>query len=75
VVSTASGLVFAGDHAATLMVVKADTGQVLWRHGLRGPVWGAPSTVVVEGRQLPLMPAGQKPTAFALAAPATRANP
>jgi outer membrane protein assembly factor BamB len=30
VLSTASGLVFAGDDAATLMAVKADNGQVLW---------------------------------------------
>jgi len=29
VLSTASGLVFAGDNAATLMAVKSDTGQVL----------------------------------------------
>jgi hypothetical protein len=28
--------------------------------------WGAPSTVMVEGRQLVLMPAGQTLTAFAL---------
>jgi hypothetical protein len=28
--------------------------------------WGAPSTVMVDGRQLVLMPAGQTLTAFAL---------
>jgi alcohol dehydrogenase (cytochrome c) len=73
VLSTASGLVFAGDHASTLMAVKADTGQMLWSHRLPGPFWGAPSTVVVDGRQLLLMPAGQTLTAFALGpAPGTR---
>ena len=66
VLSTASGLVFAGDHAGTLMAVKADTGQVLWRHRLSGTFWAAPSTVMVDGRQLLLMPAGQTLTAFAL---------
>ena len=67
VLSTASGVVFAGDHASTLMAVKADTGQVLWRHRLPGTIWGAPSTVMVDRQQLLLMPAGQTLTAFALA--------
>jgi alcohol dehydrogenase (cytochrome c) len=67
VLSTASGLVFAGDHDTTLMAVKADTGQRLWSHRLPGAFWGAPSTVMVDGRQLLLMPAGQTLTAFALA--------
>jgi alcohol dehydrogenase (cytochrome c) len=71
VLSTASGLVFAGDAAATLMAVKAETGQVLWRHRLPGPFWGAPSTVMVDKRQLLLMPAGQTLTAFALGSPST----
>jgi alcohol dehydrogenase (cytochrome c) len=66
VLSTASGLVFAGDHAGTLMAVKSDTGQVLWRHRLPDTFWSAPSTVMIDGRQLLLMPAGQTLTAFAL---------
>jgi alcohol dehydrogenase (cytochrome c) len=73
VLSTASGLVFAGDHGSTLMAVKADTGQKLWSHRLSGAFWGAPSTVMVDTRQLLLMPAGQTLTAFALASPATPA--
>jgi alcohol dehydrogenase (cytochrome c) len=71
VLSTASGLVFAGDHASTLMAVRAETGAVLWRHRLPGAFWGAPSTVMVDTRQLLLMPAGQTLTAFALAASTT----
>jgi len=66
VLSTASGLVFAGDDEGTLMAVHADTGKVLWRHQLPGMFWGAASTVMVDGRQLVLMPAGQTLTAFAL---------
>ena len=66
VLSTASGLVFAGDDGGTLMGVHADTGRVLWRAQLPGMFWGAPSTVMVDGRQLVLMPAGQTLTAFAL---------
>jgi hypothetical protein len=55
--------------------VKADTGQKLWSHRLPGAFWGAPSTVMVDKRQLLLMPAGQTLTAFALASlttPSTR---
>jgi len=70
VLSTASGLVFAGDDEGTLMGVHADTGRVLWKHQLPGMFWGAPSTVMVDGRQLVLMPAGQTLTAFALPSPA-----
>ncbi len=71
VLSTASGLVFAGDNGSTLMAVNADTGQKLWSHRLPGAFWGAPSTVMVDTRQLLLMPAGQTLTAFALASPTT----
>jgi alcohol dehydrogenase (cytochrome c) len=71
VLSTATGLVFAGDHTSTLMAVKAETGQMLWSHRLPGPFWGAPSTVLVDGRQLLLMPAGQTLTAYALGPPPT----
>ena len=69
VLSTASGLVFAGDHASTLMAVNADTGQKLWSHRFPAAFWGAPSTVMIDGRQLLLMPAGQALTAFAIAPP------
>jgi alcohol dehydrogenase (cytochrome c) len=71
VLSTASGLVFAGDHGSTLMAVRSDTGQVIWSHRLPGTFWGAPSTVMVDKRQLLLMPAGQTLTAFALGSATT----
>jgi hypothetical protein len=44
---------------------------VLWRHRLPGAFWGAPNTVMVDGRQLLLMPAGQTLTAFALPSSST----
>ena len=72
VLSTASGLVFAGDDAGSLMGIHAETGRVLWRHQLPGMFWGAPSTVMVDRRQLVLMPAGQTLTAFALPSSALR---
>jgi alcohol dehydrogenase (cytochrome c) len=73
VLSTASGLVFAGDHDGTLMAVHADTGRVLWKYDLGAAFWGAPSTVMIDGRQLVLMPAGSTLTAFAL--PGTTSKP
>ena len=42
-------------HGSTLMAVKSDSGQVLWSHRLPGTFWGAPSTVMVDERQLVLM--------------------
>jgi outer membrane protein assembly factor BamB len=66
--------VFAGDHASTLMAVNADTGQKLWSHRLPGAFWGAPSTVMIDGQQVLLMPAGQTLTAFAIAPPARGAR-
>ena len=60
-----------GDHGSTLMAVKSDTGHMLWSHRLPGTFWGAPSTVMVDERQLVLMPAGQTLTAFALGSPTT----
>ena len=71
VLSTASGLVFAGDHGSTLMAVKSDTGHMLWSHRLAGTFLGVLSTVMVDERQLVLMTAGQTLTAFALGSPTT----
>ena len=68
---------FAGNHDGTLMAVNAETGRVLWQHDLGAPFWGPPSTIMIDGRQLLLMPAGSTLTALALptAKPATSAGP
>jgi alcohol dehydrogenase (cytochrome c) len=73
VLSTASGLVFAGDDDGQLMAVNGRTGQVLWRYRFGAPFFGAPSSVLIDGRQVLLMPAGATLTAFAL--PSTPAGP
>jgi alcohol dehydrogenase (cytochrome c) len=67
VLSTASGLVFAGDHDGTLMAVNSRTGEVLWTYRLGAPFYGAPTTVAIDGRQVLLMPSGTTLTAFGLA--------
>ena len=66
VLSTASGLVFAGDHAGTLMAVNSRTGDVLWRYPFGAPFYAAPTTFMIDGRQMLVMPAGATLTAFAL---------
>ena len=66
VLSTASGLVFAGDHDGTLMGVDSRTGALSWRYSFGAPLYGAPSTFMIDGRQILLMPAGATLTAFAL---------
>jgi glucose dehydrogenase len=66
VLSTGSGLVFAGDHDGTLMAVNSRTGEVLWRYRFGAPFYAAPTTFMIDGRQFLLMPAGATLTAFAL---------
>jgi alcohol dehydrogenase (cytochrome c) len=69
VLSTASGLVFGGDHDGTLMGVNSRTGALLWKYYFGSALYGAPSTFMIDGRQILLMPAGATLTAFALPKP------
>jgi alcohol dehydrogenase (cytochrome c) len=66
VLSTASGLVFAGDHDGTLMAVNSQTGAMLWTYRLGSPLYGAPTTVMIDDRQVLLMPSGTSLMAFGL---------
>lgn len=70
VLSTASGLVFAGDHDGVLMAVDSSNGKVLWQYRLGAPLYAAPSTVMIDGRQVVLIPSGTTLTAFGLPASA-----
>jgi len=75
VMSTASGLVFAGDADGNLHALDSRTGKDLWSHQLG---WSAdtyqsgtgilagPTTFMVGGRQFVLIPSGTTLTAFAL---------
>ena len=74
--STASGLVFGGDQEGNIIALDAATGAHLWHYPLGAAIYAAPTTVMVDGRQVVLMPSGATLTAFAL--PARRlstANP
>ena len=67
VMTTASGLVFAGDHEGNFMAFDAATGSNLWHYQTGSRIWGAAAmTFMLDGRQLVLIPSGTTLTAFAL---------
>ncbi len=67
VMSTASGLVFAGDHEGNFMAFDARTGKNLWRYATGTPIWGAaPMTFMLDGRQHVVIASGTTLLSFAL---------
>ena len=70
VMSTASGLVFAGDHEGNFMAFDAETGENLWNYQTGSRIWGAAAiTYMLDGIQYVMIPSGTTLTAFALGAP------
>ncbi len=67
VLSTASGLVFAGDGEGNILAFDSRTGKNLWHYQLGVPIRStAGTTYMVDGRQYLLVPSGSALTAFAL---------
>jgi alcohol dehydrogenase (cytochrome c) len=67
VMTTASGLVFAGDHEGNFMAFDARSGENLWHYQTGSRIWGAAAmTYMLDGRQQVLIPSGTTLTAFAL---------
>ena len=67
VLTTASGLVFAGDGDGNIMAFESRTGKNLWHYQLGFPMRStAGTTYMVDGRQYLLVPSGSMLTAFAL---------
>jgi len=67
VLSTASGLVFAGDNEGNFMAFDSRTGKNLWRYSTGTPVWGAaPMTYLLDGRQYVVIASGTTLLSFAL---------
>ena len=65
--STASGLVFAGDNEGNFHAFDARTGKELWSYRMGSLIWGAaPTTVMLDGRQLVMLPSGNTLVAFGL---------
>ena len=67
VMSTASGLVFAGDQDGYFNAFDTKSGKLLWRYRTGSPIHGAAATTyLLDGRQYVLIPSGMTITAFAL---------
>jgi len=67
VMSTASGLVFAGDQDGYFNAFESRSGKLLWRYRTGAPIHGAAATTyMLDGRQFVLIPSGMTITAFAL---------
>ncbi len=66
VVSTAGGLVFAGDNEGNLIALDARTGKDLWHFQTGAAIYGSPMTFALGGKQYVVIPAGSALFAFAL---------
>jgi len=70
VMSTTSGLVFAGDNEGNFNAFDSRTGKQLWSYRMGSLIWGAaPTTVMLDKRQLVLLPSGNTLVAFGLMEP------
>ncbi len=67
VLSTAAGLVFAGDNEGNFMAFDAKTGRNLWHYPTGSSIWGAAAmTYMLNGRQYVIIPSGATLVAFTL---------
>ncbi|MDE0731735.1 MAG: PQQ-dependent dehydrogenase, methanol/ethanol family [Gammaproteobacteria bacterium] len=67
VMTTAAGLVFAGDHEGNFMAFDVESGENLWHYQTGSRIWGAAATTyLLDGKQHVLIPSGTTLTAFAL---------
>jgi alcohol dehydrogenase (cytochrome c) len=68
VLTTAGGLLFAGDNALNLVALDAATGTLLWHAGLQAPLTNGPITYQLDGIQYLVAGAGDTLYAFAMRA-------
>jgi alcohol dehydrogenase (cytochrome c) len=67
VMSTASGLVFAGDNEGNFNAFESKSGKRLWSYRTGSPIWGAAaSSFMLDGRQHVLIESGNTLVAFAV---------
>jgi alcohol dehydrogenase (cytochrome c) len=66
VLSTAGGLVFVGDNEGNLLAFDAATGRNLWHFQMGSPVFAAPMSYALDGKQYIVIPAGSALFAFGL---------
>ena len=68
VLSTAGGVVFSGTDEGDIVAAESRTGRELWRYSLGAPIYAAPITYMIDGRQYVALASGTTLTAFALPA-------
>jgi alcohol dehydrogenase (cytochrome c) len=67
IMSTASGVVFAGAHEGNFNAFDSRNGKRLWSYRTGSPIWGGTGiTYMLDGRQYVLIPSGNTILAFAL---------
>jgi alcohol dehydrogenase (cytochrome c) len=67
VMSTASGLVFAGDNEGHFNAFEARSGKRLWSYRTGSPIWGGTAmSYMLDGRQYVVIPSGNTLVAFGL---------
>ena len=64
--STAGGLVFAGDNEGYLAAFDAATGKLRWRFQTGANIYASPMTYALDGKQYVVMPSGSALFTFAL---------
>ena len=64
--STAGGIVFAGDSDGNFIALDARTGKDLWHFQTGSPIFASPMTYAIGGRQYIVIPSGTALFAFAL---------
>ena len=64
---TDGGLVFQGSAEGNFLAYESATGKQLWSAEAGGAIRGAPSTVMLDGRQLVIVPTGNGSTSMAAA--------
>ena len=67
--STAGGLVFAGDSDGNFIALDAQTGHDLWHMQLGAAIYSSAVTYQQDGKQYVVIPAGSALFAFALSEP------
>ncbi|MBI3696588.1 MAG: PQQ-binding-like beta-propeller repeat protein, partial [Acidobacteria bacterium] len=67
--TTAGGLVFAGDREGYFFALDARTGKVLWKFQTGGVVIAPPITYLLDGKQYIAVPAGSSMMTFVLPGP------
>jgi alcohol dehydrogenase (cytochrome c) len=66
VLSTAGGIVFSGNAEGAFLAVDSRTGRQLYSYPMGAPVYSAPTTFMIDGRQYVTLATGSILTAFAL---------